>query len=166
MQRLPRGSADKTGKPPKKRGERRAHIRATGPDMSRIRSVDTMPELLVRELIDRLGIKYRLHCDQLPGKPDIVFLRRRKVVFVHGCFWHHHAGCKRAFIPTTQPEYWIPKLKRNQERDRRSVSALARQGWRVLTIWECELRDRPSVARRLARFLRNHRRPLTLRAKS
>src|SRR6266853_6686992 len=103
--------------------------------MQAVKSKDTAPELLVRSLAHRLGYRFRLHRKDLPGKPDLVFPGRRKVIFVHGCFWHQHKGCREGRLPGTRREYWEPKLVRNQERDAQSEAALKSLGWAVLTLW-------------------------------
>ena len=121
--------------------------------MSRIRMRDTKPELVVRKTVHRLGYRFRIHKRDLVGKPDLVFSRLRKIIFVHGCFWHQHAGCKYARKPKTGREYWLPKLAGNVARDRRVRGALQADGWRILTLWECELRDIAKLEGRLARFL-------------
>ena len=121
--------------------------------MSRIGSKDTGPELLVRGLLYRMGYRYRLHVRSLPGTPDIVFRKRRKVVFVHGCFWHQHPNCRDAFIPNSRPEYWIPKLERNVQRDEENRQKLKELGWQALVVWECETEEVAKLRRRLRRFL-------------
>jgi DNA mismatch endonuclease (patch repair protein) len=121
--------------------------------MSRIRSKDTEPELLVRGLLYRMGYRYRLHVRRLPGTPDIVFQRRGKVVFVHGCFWHQHPNCSDAFMPSSRTEYWIPKLERNVQRDEENRQKLEELGWQALVIWECETTKLSKLRRRLQRFL-------------
>ena len=123
-------------------------------NMRRIRSEDTAPELVVRKTLYSLGYRYRLHCKDLPGKPDIVFKGRRKAIFVHGCFWHQHPGCSEAHTPKTNTSYWLPKLARNVKRDKEAEEALAAAGWKTLVIWECETSDAVSLARRLGRFMR------------
>lgn len=121
--------------------------------MAAVRSWDTKPEMAVRRLTHRLGYRYALHKKTLPGSPDLVFPARRKVVFVHGCFWHMH-GCRAgAKIPATNTDYWQTKRERNAQRDRASVEALASQGWQVLVVWECETKDPSSLADRLTSFL-------------
>lgn len=121
--------------------------------MSRVKSKDTTPEMVVRRLLHSMGYRYRLHAKGLPGKPDLVFAGRRKVIFVHGCYWHGH-DCKRgARLPSTRQEYWLGKITRNKERDARNVSSLEQAGWDVLVAWECELKDRVALAARLAQFL-------------
>ena len=117
--------------------------------MSRIRGRDTRPEKLVRSLLHRLGFRFSLKRRDLPGRPDIVLPRHKTVVFVHGCFWHRHAGCRNSVLPKTRPEFWLAKLDGNVARDRRNVAALKRLGWKVLTVWECELADEQKLSRNL-----------------
>ena len=100
----------------------------------------TKPERVVRHALTRAGFRYRLHRKDLPGAPDVVLPGRRLAIFVHGCFWHRHAGCRLAKLPSTNREFWATKLERNAERDRRAVEALLSNGWRVLTVWECATR--------------------------
>ncbi len=123
--------------------------------MSLVRSKDTKPELTVRSLIHRLGFRYRLHCKGLPGKPDLVFTARRKVIFVHGCFWHRHPSrrCPLARLPKSRLEFWLPKLEQNRVRDKKKQAELRRLGWRMLVIWECELRDLNKLTSRIIDFL-------------
>ena len=109
--------------------------------MARIRSKNTKPEMAVRRYLHRLGFRYRLHDKRLPGRPDLVFPRYRTVLFVHGCFWHQHAGCHLASTPGTNAEFWQHKLSGNQMRDARQTESLEAAGWRVLVIWECQVRD-------------------------
>src|SRR5262245_15498793 len=125
-------------------------------NMARVRPKDTAPEFVVRRAAWRLGYRYRLHSKDLPGKPDLVFRARRKIIFVHGCFWHSHLHCKRATKPQSNVEFWDKKLRRNAERDAANLAALEKQGWKVLTIWQCELKDRPLLDRRLKKFLEGH----------
>lgn len=107
--------------------------------MRAVKGKDTKPELALRKALHRLGYRYRLNVRELPGKPDLVFPGRRTVIFVHGCFWHGH-GCKRGRrVPKTNRAYWEDKIARNRARDRKNVAALKALGWRVITIWECEL---------------------------
>jgi DNA mismatch endonuclease, patch repair protein len=113
--------------------------------MSRIRSRNTKPEMAVRSALHRMGVRFRLHRKDLPGRPDIVLPRYRTVVFVHGCFWHQHAGCRLASKPSSNTEYWLEKLRRNQERFTEHAAALAESGWRVAVIWECETRHREEL---------------------
>lgn len=123
-------------------------------NMRRIRSKNTVPELTVRKLLRDLGfIGYRIHRKELPGKPDIAFVARKKAIMIHGCFWHAH-DCKEGLRkPKSNAEYWIPKIDRNKARDAEHASQLAKMGWKVLTIWECELRDLETLSDRLQRFL-------------
>ena len=121
--------------------------------MSRIRSKDTKPELCVRRLVHGMGYRYRLHAKELPGRPDLVFRPRRKVIFVHGCFWHQHEGCRANRMPSTRREYWKRKLNGNVQRDLRNKETLEREGWRVLVIWECETKDLDRIAGVIRRFL-------------
>src|SRR5580700_7261404 len=107
--------------------------------MARVRSKNSRPEMFVRKLVFSLGYRYRLHARDLPGHPDIVFRRHRKVIFVHGCFWHRHAACALARLPKSRLDFWVPKLEGNRKRDERNRRALLREGWKVLTIWECQL---------------------------
>ena len=129
-------------------------------NMRRIRSKDTAPELTVRRLLHSLGYRYRLHRKDLPGKPDIVFPGRRKVILVHGCYWHAH-GCKVAHTPKTNEAYWSPKLQRNVERDRKNQEELAGLGWQSLTVWECETRSTGQMEERLRAFLDPEPAPLS-----
>jgi DNA mismatch endonuclease, patch repair protein len=104
----------------------------------------------VRRLIHGMGFRFRLHRKDLPGKPDLVFPRLRKVIFVHGCFWHQHAACREGRIPGSRRDYWAPKLTRNQERDSHNISRLKALGWEVHVIWECETQDDQALRERLA----------------
>jgi DNA mismatch endonuclease (patch repair protein) len=121
--------------------------------MARVRSKDTRPELAVRRMAHRLRFRFRLHRRDIPGTPDLAFIAKRKVVFVHGCFWHSHVGCALASVPTARPEYWLRKLERNRLRDQQTLDVLQHQGWRVLIIWECETRDAGTLAKKLSNFL-------------
>ena len=121
--------------------------------MSRIRSRDTTPELVVRHTVHRMGYRYRLHRRDLPGTPDLVFGPRRKVIFVHGCFWHLHMGCRRARMPKSRVDFWRPKLEGNRARDERNRAELERNRWGVLVIWECEIKDRSDLEERIETFL-------------
>jgi DNA mismatch endonuclease, patch repair protein len=107
--------------------------------MSRIRGKDTKPELALRSAMHRLGFRFRLHGQKLPGRPDLVFPKYRAAVFVHGCFWHRHEGCKIATTPKSNTAYWQAKFNRNVERDARAARDLEAQGWRVFTVWECQV---------------------------
>jgi DNA mismatch endonuclease, patch repair protein len=121
--------------------------------MSRVRSKDSRPELLVRKLVFSLGYRYRLHQKNLPGRPDLVFKSRHKVIFVHGCFWHRHTGCVLARMPKSRLDFWAPKLEGNKLRDRRNKKSLIQGGWKVLTIWECQLRNLTRLRTTIRRFL-------------
>lgn len=121
--------------------------------MVRIRGKDTKPELAVRRLAHRLGYRFRLHRRDLPGSPDLVFPALRKVIFVHGCFWHRHPGCRKASTPTTRRTFWQAKFDRNVERDVRKEVELMAAGWEVLLVWECETRDPVGLAAMLTTFL-------------
>jgi DNA mismatch endonuclease, patch repair protein len=117
-------------------------------------SKHTKPEKLVRSLLHQMGYRFRLHRRELPGSPDIVLASRKAAIQVYGCFWHQHNGCSLAPVPKTRVEYWLPKLKRNVQRDRAAESALRSAGWRVLVIWECELATPPEqLAERFVEFL-------------
>ncbi|MCQ4348920.1 DNA mismatch endonuclease Vsr [Pseudomonas stutzeri] len=107
--------------------------------MSRIRGKDTKPEIALRKALHGLGLRYRLHGAGLPGKPDLVFPRYRTVVFVHGCFWHRHSGCNIATTPKSNTQFWLEKFEKNVERDARVITQLQMMGWKVITVWECEL---------------------------
>lgn len=127
--------------------------------MRAVKGRDTAPERMVRSLLHRQGFRFRLHRNDLPGTPDIVFPGRKCVVFVHGCFWHGH-NCKRgARAPRSNADYWRAKIARNIERNRSQLDELARSGWRVCVVWECETRDTEALARRLSRFLRQGQAP-------
>lgn len=121
--------------------------------MSRIGGKDTGPEMVVRRMVHSMGYRYRLHQSKLPGRPDLVFAGRRAVIFVHGCFWHRHAGCELARMPKSRLEFWGPKLEANAARDARKIDELRAAGWRVLVVWECELVDAAKLRSRLAEFL-------------
>ena len=123
-------------------------------NMRQIRSKDTAPELFLRRLLYRKGYRFRLHRKDLPGKPDLVFPARRKVIFVHGCFWHLHPGCREGRVPESRRSYWEPKLARNRQRDVMAQASLAEQGWKTLTVWECELaKESGELLSRLIDFL-------------
>lgn len=123
--------------------------------MSLVRCKDTQPEMLVRCLVHRLGFRFRLHVRSLPGSPDIVLAKYRKVIFVHGCFWHRHSAstCTKGRLPKSRQDFWELKLNGNRKRDRKNQRALRRDGWRVLTIWECQLGQPANLERKLLRFL-------------
>lgn len=122
-------------------------------NMSRIRNKDTRPEMVVRSLIHRMGYRYRLHVKNLLGKPDLVFSRDRKIIFVHGCFWHMH-NCKYGRVkPQTNAEFWQNKRLGNVERDRRNLSLLKKDGWKVLVVWECWIKNPQSLTSRIMKFI-------------
>lgn len=115
--------------------------------MAAIRGADTRPEMLVRRFLHRHGLRYRLHAEELPGKPDLVFPRHGAVVFVHGCYWHRHQGCKYATMPSSNVKFWKTKFRENVIRDRKAMVNLLNAGWRVFVIWECGLKEALSVKR-------------------
>lgn len=121
--------------------------------MSRIRSKNTKPEVLVRSLLHRMGYRFRLHVSSLPGTPDLVLPKYKTVVFVHGCFWHRHSGCKYSYTPKSRLEFWMRKFEKNIEVDRRAAKELEELGWRVLVIWECELTDTETLVKRISAIL-------------
>ena len=123
--------------------------------MSRVRGKDTKPEMIVRRMVHGMGYRYRLHDRRLPGSPDLVFRSRRKVIFVHGCFWHRHPdpSCKLARMPKSRQDFWGPKLEGNRERDERTRAALDRKGWRQMVVWECECRHEEQLRNKLREFL-------------
>jgi DNA mismatch endonuclease, patch repair protein len=122
-------------------------------NMSRIRSVNTRPEMIVRSLIHRMGYRYRLHVKSLPGKPDLVFKKRKKVIFVHGCFWHMH-DCKFGNVkPKTNDLFWEKKRKGNVDRDLKNISDLHNEGWNVFIVWECWTKDHDDLLKQLKSFL-------------
>ncbi len=126
---------------------------ARSENMRRIKSKGMKPELVVRSLVHSMGYRYRLHRKDLPGKPDLVFGPKRKAIFVHGCFWHQHPGCKEGRIPGSNKDYWGPKLARNIRRDAENLASLRDAGWRTLVIWECETKEIPALRRRIRQFL-------------
>ena len=123
--------------------------------MGRVKGRDTKPELVVRSLLHRMGFRYRLHCRDLPGNPDIVLPRHRKAIFVHGCFWHGHDHCVRASRPTSNQDFWNSKLDSNKARDNRHQGDLECLGWQVLIVWECETRHVEILKTKIERFLRD-----------
>lgn len=123
-------------------------------NMSRIRGKDTRPEIVVRSLLHRLGYRFRLNRKDIPGKPDIVLPKYQTAIYVHGCYWHRHAGCHLAYTPKSNLEFWNKKFSKNTERDRLVSSALKETGWKQIVVWECETRDQDALASRLKRELR------------
>lgn len=137
-------------------GSRRTRI-SRSENMRRIRGTNTGPERTVKRILRRIGIPFRQNYRVLPGKPDFAFLSRRKVTFVHGCFWHQHKNCVDSHLPKTNRSYWRTKLSRNKKRDSLRKRALTKAGWSYLVIWECELKDERRVTRALSRFLTRKR---------
>lgn len=121
--------------------------------MSLIRGTGSAPEMKLRRLVHRMGFRYRLHVKELPGKPDLVFPSRCAVIFMHGCFWHRHKGCKLARLPKSKLEFWKPKLEANTKRDLHNQRQLKALGWRVLVVWECEMADTERVSAIVREFL-------------
>lgn len=130
---------------------------ARSAQMSLVRGTGTKPEMIVRALVDQLGIKYKTHTLKLPGRPDLSFPRRKKAIFVHGCFWHQHQSstCWRSRIPKTRLEFWVPKLLANQARDRKQLKALRKSNWQVMVIWECQTikSKREILKKKIEKFL-------------
>jgi DNA mismatch endonuclease (patch repair protein) len=126
-------------------------------NMSQIKGRNTRPELRLRSLLHRAGFRFRLHAKQLPGRPDVVLPKYRTAIFVHGCFWHRHPGCRNTTTPSTRREFWQEKFDGNVRRDARNRAALEATGWTVVTVWECELKtDAEGIVRRLADKLRGN----------
>ena len=121
--------------------------------MSCVKGKDTKPELTVRSLLHDMGYRFRLHRSDLPGKPDITLPKHKKVIFVHGCFWHGHVGCPRSKRPTTNEKFWHEKLDKNTQRDERNMNDLKNIGWEVLVVWTCEVNDIPELKNKLLTFL-------------
>ena len=118
-----------------------------------IRKTDTRPELAVRRTVHKLGYRYRLHRKDLPGTPDLAFPSLRKVILVHGCFWHQHRECQSGTIPQVRQAYWLPKLARNQARDYNTITSLTDEGWITLVVWECETKNLSALETKIVRFL-------------
>jgi len=127
--------------------------------MSLVRGKDTTPELAVRRAAHALGLRFRLHRQSLPGSPDLIFPRSKIAIFVNGCFWHRHPGCKRASMPQSRMQFWQAKLARNVERDKDAISALKELGWKVEVIWECEAKGSDALQKRLRQIFRHVRHP-------
>jgi len=121
--------------------------------MSRIRGKESKPEILVRKYLFSKGFRYRIHDNKLAGNPDIVLPKYRTIVFVHGCFWHGHPGCKRAQLPATNAEFWGKKISANIERDKRNIETLKGEGWKVVVVWQCELASKTKREERLKRLI-------------
>ncbi len=122
-------------------------------NMSQIRSKNTSPEIIVRSLVHRMGFRYALHCSGLPGHPDLVLVKHKKIIFVHGCFWHMHKCRYGKVIPQTRRKFWQTKRQGNVIRDKRNYKALKKLGWQILIVWECQLKDLPKLQTKLSRFL-------------
>ena len=122
-------------------------------NMSRIHSKGTNPEVIVRKVLTRLGWHYRLHARKLPGKPDVIISKAGTIIFINGCFWHQHKGCKRQTIPKANKKYWLPKLKRNIQKQKEDVRKLRKDGWKVNIIWECETKDETRLTKKLKKIL-------------
>lgn len=122
--------------------------------MARVHSKDTSPELIVRSTLHRLGYRFSLSSKNLPGKPDIVLSRFHKLIFVHGCFWHQHNGCKASERPSSNSDYWNKKLDRNVVRDKKNIASLRKSGWDVLIIWECQIRRKIALLSRIEKFIK------------
>ncbi len=127
--------------------EQRSHV------MSSVRSKNTKPEMTVRRVVHAMGFRYRLHSRKLPGQPDMVFTSRRKIIFVHGCFWHMHEGCPNVRLPKSHTDYWRPKLQGNREKDKQNLRKLHEMGWETLVIWECEIEPLGPLRDRIRQFL-------------
>jgi DNA mismatch endonuclease, patch repair protein len=121
--------------------------------MAGIKGKNTKPEMVVRKLVHGMGFRFRLHRKDLPGSPDLVFPRLKRVIFVHGCFWHRHPGCRLAYTPKSNTQFWLDKLAANTSRDARAMMALDALGWGVLIVWECEVSNLPALAQKLNSFL-------------
>jgi len=122
--------------------------------MSQVKAINTKPELIVRRLLHRLGYRFRLHRKNLPGKPDIVLPKYKTTIFIHGCFWHHHEGCRKSKFPTSNVDFWKEKIMANVRRDKELRNSLINLGWKVMVIWECEATS-PGLSERLKSFLRD-----------
>lgn len=127
--------------------QRRQNMRAVG-------QRDTKPEIIVRKTLHRFGYRFRLYNKKLPGTPDIVLSKHKACIFVHGCFWHHHPGCKRATIPKSNTEFWRNKIEGNVSRDKANLAKLSKLGWQTLVIWECQTKDIEELEATLVAFLR------------
>ena len=122
-------------------------------NMSQIRNKNTRPEILVRSIVHRMGYRYALHRKDLPGHPDIVLVRHKKIIFVHGCFWHIHKCRYGKVKPSTNADFWKSKREGNVARDKRNIQKLRKDGWKVLVVWECQTKDKEKLIRKLNNFL-------------
>ena len=134
-------------------GITRTVSRSRSYNMSRIKGINTKPELLVRKLVTELGFKYRLHVRDLPGKPDLAFKKRKKVIYVNGCFWHRHKNCKFSTFPKTNVAFWMKKFNENIKRDEKIQKSVLEMGWKFLVLWECEIGDSEGSKKKLLEFL-------------
>lgn len=121
--------------------------------MAKIRAKNTVPEVKVRKILSELEIRYRMHVSKLPGKPDVVISKARKIIFVNGCFWHQHRNCKRAVAPKSNGQYWTAKLKRNVEKQMQDVKKLKKSDWKILLVWECQTGNEISLKNKIKKFL-------------
>lgn len=121
--------------------------------MSRIRSKNTKPELVVRKVLSKIGIRYRLHNSKLPGRPDITISKAKTIIFINGCFWHQHKNCKKQTLPASNKDYWEKKLKNNIEKQKQDVRTLRKLGWKVHKIWECQTADETKLTKRVVQIL-------------
>ena len=128
-------------------------VEARSRNMAQVKDRNTKPEMLVRRLLHGMGYRFRLHRKDLPGKPDIVLPKHRKIIFINGCFWHGHPGCKRATRPANNREFWDNKIDGNITRDARNTEALTAAGWEVLIVWECQIRDQEQLKKLLSSFI-------------
>jgi DNA mismatch endonuclease (patch repair protein) len=124
-------------------------------NMSRIRDKNTKPEIIIRSIVHRMGFRYSLHNNKLPGKPDLVLTRHQKIIFVHGCFWHVHKCRYGKVIPQTRKKFWQTKRQGNMNRDRKNLKSLKKLGWKVLVVWECQTRDLQQLSAKLVKFLKS-----------
>lgn len=146
-----------SGRLPKLRPRDRLDAAARSALMSRVRREGTAPELAVRSVIHQMRLRFRVDCLDLPGRPDVILPRWRAAIFVHGCFWHRHKGCQKASIPATRTAYWLAKFARNVRRDTAARRHLKAQGWSVLTLWECELKNKDALRSRIHSFLHSRK---------
>lgn len=126
--------------------------------MSSISGKNTEPEIAVRSLLHSLGYRFRIHRKDLPGNPDIVLPKYKKIIFIHGCFWHGHRDCKRSKLPNSNREFWEQKIRSNVQRDNKIISSLTENGWDVMILWTCQIRNSENVAHKLIEFIENNKR--------
>lgn len=132
----------------------RISVEKRSANMSKVKSKDTKPELIVRALLHRNGLRFRLHRKDLPGHPDIVLPKYKIAIFVHGCFWHQHPGCRKATVPKQNTEFWLSKLQKNCERDKKNKAALLELGWKVVVLWECDIcKDTNSIMKNVLNYI-------------